>query len=293
MPIDVANFAEPWEHVRLLSDHGRNARMLELMMRHCPGNRVLEVGCGTGLLSCIAARMGATRVYAVEPTPQIELARELVARNGLADVVELIPGMVEHVPCHDVDFVFSELLNADPFTEGVMEAMAAARGWLVDGGVLAPRRLTIWAALVRERASAAEARTARREVADLASQHGLDLEPLEELIGAVGAYNSIHDMRHIAGPPTMIWDLQIGVDPRPEEPVDVELFAGDPGPVGGTVIWFEAELDEGIVLHNRPGGGHHWGQVVSGWAEERGLRAGASVGVRVAQDEYGLTVEPL
>ena len=53
----LEGFADPWEHVRLLSDAHRNKALLDVLGRHVPGRSVLEVGCGTGLLSLIAARV--------------------------------------------------------------------------------------------------------------------------------------------------------------------------------------------------------------------------------------------
>ncbi len=41
----------------------------------------------------LACRFGARRVYAFEPSPIIELAREIAAANGLADRIEFIPKM--------------------------------------------------------------------------------------------------------------------------------------------------------------------------------------------------------
>ena len=131
-------FADLWEHVRLLSDDGRTDALVRLLERHAPGRRVLEVGCGTGLLSCVAAALGAREVVAVEPTGQADLARQLVHAAGLGDRVEVVEAAIEDLSPRPMDLVFSELLNADPFAEGVVEVSRAARAWLADGGLLAP-----------------------------------------------------------------------------------------------------------------------------------------------------------
>jgi SAM-dependent methyltransferase len=136
---DATGFANPWEHVRLLSDGDRNEAMLALLARRAPGARVLEVGCGAGLLSCAAARLGARHVYAVEPTPMAAIARQMVRDNGLEGVVEVLEGRVEDLEPRPVDLAFSELLNADPFVEGVLDAMDGAASWCaLRGEVLSP-----------------------------------------------------------------------------------------------------------------------------------------------------------
>src|ERR1043166_6115896 len=49
---------------------------------------VMDLGCGPGVFAMLACRLGARRVYAVEPENIIGLARETAAANGFADRVE-------------------------------------------------------------------------------------------------------------------------------------------------------------------------------------------------------------
>lgn len=283
-------FANPWEHVRLLSDRPRNDAMIALLARRAPGARVLEVGCGGGLLSCVAARLGARRVYAVEPTPMVETARALVAENGLGDVVEVLEGRVEDLVPRPVDLAFSELLNADPFSEGVLPAMDAARPWLAPGGRLGPRRLTVWAALAHAGGSAREARSAAAELRRLGGAYDLRVGTVLERLGGNLGYHGLSHGEAPAGPAVCVWDLELGSGARPE-PREVFLRADEPGPYAGLITWFEAELDEGLTLGNMPGAGGHWGQLVTGFAEERGLRAGEGLRVRLSVEGLGLRAE--
>ena len=290
-PMDLSGFANPWEHIRLLSDPARNAALVELLALRAPGARVLEVGCGTGLLSCIAARLGAAKVYAVEPTPMVEVARQLVADNGLGAVVEVLEGAVEEILPRPVDLAFSELLNADPFAEGVVPAMDGARSWLAPGGLLAPSRLRVYAALVRAPGSAAEARSAHREVKSLSRRFGLQLAALEQTMGTEEPYIYLTTTETPVSEPVLVCDLALGTDPVPEI-TEVEVLVPEAGPVGGAMVWFEAVLDEGLVLSNRPGLAGHWGQLVSAWHRERGARAGQRFSLRVTVEDDAISVVP-
>jgi len=53
---------------------------------------VLDVGCGTGILSLFAAKAGARRVFSVDASEIIvEKARKIVKLNGLEDVITYAP----------------------------------------------------------------------------------------------------------------------------------------------------------------------------------------------------------
>ena len=51
---------------------------------------VLDVGCGTGILSMFCAKAGAKRVIAVDNSDIINKARENVFENGLGGVVTYV-----------------------------------------------------------------------------------------------------------------------------------------------------------------------------------------------------------
>lgn len=48
---------------------------------------VLDVGCGTGILSMFCAKAGAKKVIAVDNSNIIDRAKEIVHDNGLGDVI--------------------------------------------------------------------------------------------------------------------------------------------------------------------------------------------------------------
>ena len=66
---------------------------LELEKRVVPDMTVLDVGCGSGILSLIAGRLGASRALGLDIDPvAVRVARENVALNGLSDVIEIKEG---------------------------------------------------------------------------------------------------------------------------------------------------------------------------------------------------------
>ena len=140
-------YAEIEVHRTMICDRVRTdafRRAIDAVVR--PGDVVLDVGAGTGILSLFAARAGAARVYAVEQTTVAVLAQELAAANGVADIVHVIQGDIMDVelPEH-VDVIVSEWLGGFGIDEGMLVPVITARDrWLKPGGTMIPRSVTAW-----------------------------------------------------------------------------------------------------------------------------------------------------
>ena len=104
-----------------------------------PGERVeiADVGCGSGILSLVAAKLGAERVYAVDTDNFSLEATKLNARkNGVGDVVEVYCGSLDAVP-RRVDGLVCNIL-AEVIIELIpqFELVLRQDGWLVLSGIL-------------------------------------------------------------------------------------------------------------------------------------------------------------
>lgn len=73
---------------------------------------VLDVGCGTGILSMFAAKAGAKLVVGVDMSNIIDQAKEIVKINGFENQITLIKGKMEEVqlPVDKVDIIVSASL---------------------------------------------------------------------------------------------------------------------------------------------------------------------------------------
>ena len=91
---------------------------------------VLDVGCGTGILSMFAAKAGAAHVYGVDMSGIVEQAKQIVNRNGLGDRVTIIRGKIEEIsiPVEKVDIIISEWMGYCLFYEGMLDSVLKARG---------------------------------------------------------------------------------------------------------------------------------------------------------------------
>ncbi len=107
-----------------------------------PGDTVMDAGCGSGILSIIAAKLGAGRVVAFDiDGTAARVARDNVEKNGAGDVVEVSRGTIEDVP----DFAFN-IIVANIIAE-VIISMAPqvpryleSRGLFITSGIIRERR---------------------------------------------------------------------------------------------------------------------------------------------------------
>ncbi|XP_054479436.1 histone-arginine methyltransferase CARM1 [Anoplopoma fimbria] len=100
---------------------------------------VLDVCCGSGILSFFAVQAGATRVYAVESNPMAKFTQILVQNNCQSERIRLLEGKVEEVSCPDmVDAIVSEPIGYMLLSQRLMESFLHARKWLKPNGLMFP-----------------------------------------------------------------------------------------------------------------------------------------------------------
>lgn len=125
------------------AEHGTTRgclRLLDGAVR--AGDRVLDVGAGSGILSIAAARLGAREVVAIEGDPlACEAMAENLRRNAVAGRVRVVESWATAEDLIRLDPFDGVLANIEaarmtPLLEGLGHAVAD-RGWLVVSGILA------------------------------------------------------------------------------------------------------------------------------------------------------------
>ncbi|HLV91380.1 MAG: 50S ribosomal protein L11 methyltransferase [Acidimicrobiales bacterium] len=94
-----------------------------------PGDTVIDVGCGSGILSIIAAKLGAGRVFGVDAAAgTVEVATANARAQGVEDRIEFFQGdVVQPIP----DDVEADLILGD--ISGIPDEIASVSGWFPSG----------------------------------------------------------------------------------------------------------------------------------------------------------------
>lgn len=218
-----------------------------------PGMRVLDLGCGTGILAMLAAKCGA-EVIAVESSEVALLARELVEANGLAAQVEVIHADFCELQAREVDLVVSDFMGRFVVDDGMLEAVSRAADWLAPDGRFCPARVRLQLAPVGD---------LHMWPVDFFAHPllGLDLSPA--LPRAVHTFYIANLRPHTVMAPTRTFATLEPPDVL-DERFDAEMHftIEREGLLRGVAGWFEANLSEHTSLSSGPGIETHWGQLV-------------------------------
>ncbi|XP_051985085.1 protein arginine N-methyltransferase 3-like isoform X1 [Xyrauchen texanus] len=141
-------------HEEMLKDKVRTESYRDFMYHNMDVFKdkvVLDVGCGTGILSMFAAKAGARKVIAVDQSDVIYQAMDIVRSNKLEDTITLIKGRIEEIdlPVEKVDIIISEWMGYFLLFESMLDSVLFARDrYLAEGGLVYPDRCSISLAAV-------------------------------------------------------------------------------------------------------------------------------------------------
>ncbi len=298
-------WADPVEHARMLHDDRRTGDYLRAIAQAVrPGDVVLEIGTGSGVLAVAAARAGARRVYAVEASDIAEVAERVFAINGVQDRVVLIPGWSRQIELPEpADLLISEIIGSEPLEEEILETtLDARRRLLAPEARLIPSRLTLLArALAIPDVDARQRSIGRAAVDRWRELYGIDFRPLlEAAIPAASHYPTEGETAAAwapAGPAAVLTTVDLGAFESASVDATADLAVEGTDKVNAVAVTFRADL-HGDVTHTLD----PWRWPASSWAtsvwvlpDPLPVSSGAALGVRyrrrVAGVSDGLTCE--
>jgi protein arginine N-methyltransferase 1 len=242
----VYNFVEA--QVLFLNDRVRVAayeRAIAATVK--PGDVVLDLGAGTGVMGLLACRAGAARVYAIEATGMVEIVRRNARANGFEDRIVCMHGDSRQVelPEH-VDLAIAD--QAGPFGIGgglFGTFNDARRRFLKPHSPTIPSRidLSIGLAEYPEGWAPVEFWDERRL--------GFDMSAMRDVARNVG-YEIHFTPAQLLSEPACVLSFNLAGSAVEDSSGTATLAARRPGTLHGLFGCFSAELAPGVSISNSP-----------------------------------------
>ena len=264
-------------HAGMLRDHHRVDTFHEAIHKVVkPGDVVVDLGSGTGVLSYYAAQAGASRVYAIEAGPIIWLAREVCAANGFQDRVTFLHNSSFHVELPErADVLISETLWNFGLGEGMIGFIADARERFLkpDARIIpADIRLNVMAVT--------QPHVHSRLADTTADRHGLKFDALRGY-RLSNVYTPRVEPDEVLSRSQQILTIEVAEAATQDMNSEFELEIDRAGVMHGLAGWFRSRLADRVEVTNEPGLHTSWGHAYfpleRGVEVEPGDRISASV----------------
>jgi Arginine methyltransferase oligomerization subdomain/Ribosomal protein L11 methyltransferase (PrmA) len=239
-----------------------------------PGAVVMEIGTGPGCMAVLACKLGARRVYAIEPCEVIQVAREIAAANQCEGDIVFFEDLSTKVTIPVLaDVIVSDMRGVLPlFTRHIPSIVDARRRFLAPGGTLIARKDRIWAAVV-------DAPKDYGKIVD-----AWDRNPLGQDLG-VARRKVLNEFRkarvtpdQLLTPPQLWATLDYTTIESPDVRGTLQWKAERSGTAHGILVWFEMELADGVEFSNGPASPEAiYGSAFFPWLEPVPLAAGQNV----------------
>lgn len=258
--VNETNFAGLSEHEEMLSDTVRVGAYHRGIHRNVqPGDVVLDLGAGTGLLSFFASRAGAKKVYAVEHSDFIDVAQEIARHNGFTNIEFVKANSREFTPDEPIDVLIHEQMGDELFNENMLENLLDLRHRVLrPGGRMLPKGFRLFVEPIMLHESMRVRRLWNIELPD-----GIDLANLEHSPTAA-RFETGKSEQMWARPgsvaaslegcrPILEFDLAT-LESMQSIPTDyvVERRATSDVIVDGACVWFEAVFDDETTMTTSP-----------------------------------------
>lgn len=269
---------------RMMADRLRTQPYTEALRRTVrDGSIVVDIGTGTGVHALLACQLGARRVYAIEPSDAVEVARAIARANGVADRIECIQALSTDVTLPEqADVMVSDLRGAVPLFDGhISSIIDARRRFLAPGGVQIPQRDDL-------RVAVAHAPAVHDAIVSPWDRNPLTLDMRAGREMALNQFHrSVEPGQLLTAPET--W-ATLDYTTIEEEHVrgQVVLPVRRPGVGHGLAHWFEATLVEGVGFSVGPESPDSvYGRPFLAWPRPVAVGIGDEVNLELRADRSG------
>ena len=228
------------DKIRMTAYHQAIRKMVK------PGDVVVDLGAGTGILGLWALQAGASKVYAIEKTNAIHLARQLARANHCEDRIEFIQANSAEVKLPEqADVLVSETLGSFGIDENTLAfTRDAVNRFLKPNAAIIPQALELYVAPLDD-AEVYHKLDFWRQIPDV------DFSPAFELFSKKIMVESVRP-QGLLGPAVNVGSLELAHLTDTEYRARVYMQMTKPGMLHGVAAWFHCRLCEGITINTAP-----------------------------------------
>jgi len=287
-------WVRPHVHLQMLDDRARtNGFCAALRATVKPGDVVVDIGTGTGILATSAAKAGARQVYAVESSGIAEVAARMFEANGVAERVTLVRRRSTSATLPELASVLvTETIGNDPLDEQLLEIIADAKERLLAPGArIIPAAIQIYALAVDIPRAFLEKHVFTREKLDAyEAAYALDFSALAEhrLSSTEPIMVETKDVLWWPQePPALLAEVDFSQPFETWLAMRTQVTASRDMAHLGIALAFRAKLAEGVVLSTLPSdtdAGNHWAYALFPAFDHPALSKGDTVAIEYSYD---------
>jgi protein arginine N-methyltransferase 1 len=258
-------FAGFHEQERMLADQPRMAFYHAAISRHIQtGDRVIDLGTGTGILAALASRSGAAHVYAIDHSEILTHARTLAVANGIKNVDFIATHSSDFTTAERVDVILHEQMGDCLFDEAMVANVADLRDRLLKpGGLILPSIFEFYCEPIKVNDNRLVPFIWELDV------HGYDYSSLEHERPQESSYyhlvsTDLNLVDHFLGEPQPVLSIDLHSLNESDLPHEITFTRTvmNAGRLDGYAVFFRARVDGDLSLSSDPldrGRGPHWG----------------------------------
>jgi protein arginine N-methyltransferase 1 len=278
-----------YEFGAMIGDSARMDAYSEALSRVVTdGSVVLDIGAGTGIFSFLCCKLGASKVYAIEPNEAMHLGKRLAQANGFGDRIEWFQELSTKVKLPEkVDVIVSDLRGVLPFYRQHIPSIIDARErFLSPEGVLISSKDTLRVAIATD-----EAGYAQKVAPWKNNEYGFDFSLVRKEL--TNGFSKDWVSREKLLSDDVHWcDLDYRTITSPNVSGTMRLEINQSGMGHGFYVWFDATLLDDVGFSGGPGADREmvYGCTFFPWDEPVRLEKGDSVAIdlraRLVAEDY-------
>jgi tetratricopeptide (TPR) repeat protein len=285
LSLQLSSMVAAW-HIPMINDFERNdAYDASLARAVKPGDLVLEIGTGSGIVAMMAARAGAGKVVTCEVVPALaEAAVETIARNGYSDKITVISKKSTRLEVgtdmpEKADVFVSELINIGMLAPNMLQILSHARRHLVKPeGAIIPAAARVYGALLE-----CPLLSAINPVGKIA---GFDMGNFDQFRSpAYAQIDLAADPHRFLSAPFNALDFDFRVDMATRGVQQIAIPVTEDGLLHGVAFWFDLFMDDTITYQSASlARSNHWKQAADFFPKPIPVKAGDVFPVEVGYD---------